>query len=291
MTNNKGLKRAAAVHDISGIGKCSLTVALPIISAAGIETSVIPTAILSAPTGGFPGYTYRDLTEDMLGMARHWTTTGAEFDAVYSGFLGSFRQVNIVSEIIDMLRGENTLVIVDPVAADNGKLYSGFDETFPLEMKKLCSKADIIVPNMTEALFMLGDEYREGPYTEAYILEILERLSEVGPSQIVVTGISLDDRTIGAACYDSGTGKTDFRFDEKINSFYPGTGDVFASVLTAAKLNGLSLSDAAAVSVKFTADAVRRTRDAGTDRRLGINFEAGLPGLLSEIEKYKTKQK
>lgn len=288
MINNTGLKRAAAIHDISCLGKCSLTVALPIISAAGVETSVIPTAVLSTPTGCFDNnFTYRDLTDDMLAVADHWTTTGVHFDAIYSGFLGSFHQVEIVSQIIDRLKSNDTLVIVDPVAADNGKLYSVFDDSFPAELKKLCSKADIIVPNITEAVFLLGEEYREGPYEEEYLKDILVRLSELGPSKIILTGVSTDDRSVGAACYDSDTGMTDFVFEERIDGFFHGTGDVFASVLTGALLNDLSVSDAVRTAICFTVSCIRRTQDAGNDPRFGINFEAGLGTLAEEIRKYK----
>jgi pyridoxine kinase len=173
----KRQKRIAAIHDISCFGKCSLTVALPIISAADIEVSVIPTAVLSTHTGGFTGYTFRDLTDDMLPIARHWKSLGLEFDAIYTGYLGSFRQLDIVSEIIDMLKTQDTLIVVDPVMADNGRLYASFPDTFPEGMKKLCSKADVVVPNITEASLMLEIPYEEGPYTDEHIEGMLRGLS------------------------------------------------------------------------------------------------------------------
>lgn len=281
------MKRVAAINDISCVGRCSLTAALPVISAAGIETSIIPTAVLSTHTGGFEGYTYRDLTDDMLSIAKHWKKTGIHFDAVYSGYLGSFRQVEIVSEIIDILRDKDTLVIVDPVAGDNGELYAGFDVSFPSEMKKLCAKADIIVPNMTEALMILGEEYREGPYSEEYIRNIMLRLSETGPSKVILTGVAMDSRTIGAASYDCSNGKIDYISEQKIEGFYPGTGDIFASVLTAALLNDLSVSDAVKSAVGFTVAGIKRTFEAGTDPRFGILFEKDLCNLMNEITKYK----
>lgn len=281
---NTGLKRTAAIHDISCAGRCSLTVALPIISAAGIETSIIPTAVLSTHTGGFEDYTYRDLTDDMLPIAEHWAKTGIHFDAVYSGFLGSIRQVEIVLKMIDLLKSEDTLVIVDPVAADNGKLYTGFDMSFPAEMKKLCAGADIIVPNITEAVFLLGEEYREGPYTVEYINSLLVRLADIGPSKIILTGVSFDEKNIGAACYDSDTGKSDFIFRERIEGFYPGTGDVFASVLTASLLSDLSVSESVETAIDFTVSGIKRTRDAGTDPRFGILFESDLSGLADKIK-------
>lgn len=266
------------------MGKCSLTVALPIISAAGIEVSVIPTAVLSTPTGGFENFTYRDLTDDILPVAEHLRSTGAEFDAFYSGFLGSFRQIDIVSRIFDRLKNENTLIIVDPVIGDNGSLYSVFDDKFPAEMKKLCGKADIIVPNVTEAVFMLGDEYIEGPYTEKYINDLLIRLSDIGPSKIVITGVHIGDNKLGVASYDRDTGKTDYILGEKIEGFYHGTGDIFASVFTAGVMKGLSVSEAAHIAADFTSESILRTKQVGTDRLFGINFEAGLSTLAGRIE-------
>ncbi len=283
------LKRVAAIHDISCLGKCSLTVALPIISAAGVEVSVIPTAVLSTPTGGFENFTYRDLTEDMLPVAEHWITTGADFDAFYTGFLGSAEQTEIVSRIFDKLKKDNTLIIVDPVIGDNGKLYSVFDEQFPFEMKKLCSKADIIVPNITEAFFMLGEEYREGPYTEEFIDNILVRLSKIGPSKVVLTGVYTDNEKIGAASYDAVTGKTDLILNDRVEGFFHGTGDVFASVLTAGIMNGLTVSQAARVAADFTVAGIKRTKNARTDQRLGINFEFGLCRLYDDIIREKNK--
>ena len=171
------LKRAAAIHDISGFGKCSLTVALPIISAMGIEVSVIPTAVLSTHTGGFTGFTYRDLTGDMRPIAEHWKSLGIKFDAIYSGFLGSVEQIDIVTDFIDDFKEKNTVVLVDPAMADGGKMYTVFDMDFAKQMTRLCAKADIIVPNFTEAAFMLGEEYRPAPYTKEFVESTLKRLS------------------------------------------------------------------------------------------------------------------
>ena len=144
-------KRVAAIHDISGFGKCSLTVALPIISAAGIETTIMPTAVLSTHTGGFTGYTYRDLTGDLRAIAEHWKSLELHFDAIYSGFLGSFEQIDIVKDFIDMFRADGNITVVDPAMADNGQMYSLFNMEFAKAMASLCAKADIVVPNITEA--------------------------------------------------------------------------------------------------------------------------------------------
>ncbi|AGI47781.1 Pyridoxal/pyridoxine/pyridoxamine kinase [Thermoplasmatales archaeon BRNA1] len=275
-------KRVLAVHDISCVGKCSLTVALPIISAAGIECSGMPTAVLSTHTGGFTGFTYRDLTSDLVPIADHWKTLDVKFDGIYTGFLGSFEQIDIVSQLIDDF-GKDALVAVDPVMADNGQLYSIFDRTFPAGMRKLCSKADLILPNFTEATLMLGEEYVPGPYGRDYVEGLLKRLSGIGPSKIVLTGVFFDDSEVGAASYDAETGEIDYAFAETIPGYYHGTGDIFSSVVVSGLMNGLSLARSTAIAVDFTQRSIVRTHEAGTDVRFGVNFEAGIPKLLKDL--------
>jgi pyridoxine kinase len=277
-------KRVAAIHDISCFGKCSLTVALPILSSAGIETSVIPTAVLSTHTGGFTGYTYRDLTEDILPVVSHWQTLGLTFDAVYSGFLGSYQQIEIVSEIFDRLKTENNLIVIDPVMADNGVLYPVFRDDFPGGMKKLCGKADLIMPNITEACLLLGMPYETGPYDASFIEKILDELAGLGPRQVVLTGVSFDDMHLGAASLDTATGRIDYSFSKRIEGFYHGTGDVFASTLVAGLLTGHDLNKASRLAVDFTVKSIIRTKEAGTDIRFGVNFEAGLGELASLLQ-------
>ena len=278
-------KRIAAIHDISGFGKCSLTVALPIISAAGIEVSVIPTAVLSTHTGGFTGFTYRDLTEDILPITDHWCSLKLKFDALYTGFLGSFEQLDIMGQVFDRLRTEDNLILVDPVMADNGALYKVFPDNFPDGMRRLCAKADIIVPNLTEAALLVGQEFKEGPYTREYIEETLKKLAALGPRRIVLTGVHFNDSELGAASYDSRTGETEYAFAPRIEGYYHGTGDVFASVLLSAVLRGFSLAESAQIAVDFTAQSIERTRIAGTDVRFGVNFEEGLPSLMQQLIK------
>ncbi|NCC82697.1 MAG: pyridoxamine kinase [Clostridia bacterium] len=276
-------KRIAAIHDISCFGRCSLTVALPIISAAGIEVSVIPTALLSTHTGGIAGYTYRDLSDDMLAIMNHWQSLHLQFDAVYTGFLGSTKQLDIVSKIFDQFATQGQLIIVDPVMADNGLLYKSFPDTFPQGMRKLCQKADIIIPNITEAVFLLGEPYQKGPYTELYIEQMLKRLAALGPKQIVITGVHFNDKTIGAASYDAISKKVEYAFSDLVKGYYPGTGDVFGSVLVGFLLNGCELSKAVRNAVDFTAASIARTNTAGTDRRFGVHFEAELPKLIQRL--------
>ena len=275
-------KRVAAIHDISCFGKCSLTVVLPILSSAGIETSVIPTAVLSTHTGGFTGYTYRDLTEDILPVVSHWQTLDLTFDAVYTGFLGSFRQIDIVSEIFDRLKTEDNMIIVDPVMADNGKLYPIYGDDFPSGIKKLCRKADLLIPNITEACLLLGRKYEPGPYEVSFVESMLDELAGLGPKQVVLTGVSFDDAHLGAASLDYASGKIDYSFSKRIEGFYHGTGDVFASTLVAGLLTGHDLNKASRLAVDFTVKSIIRTKDAGTDIRFGVNFETGL-GELANI--------
>lgn len=275
--------RVAAIHDISGFGKCSLTVALPILSAAGIETSVMPTAVLSTHTGGFTGYTYRDLTPDLSSFTSHWKSLGITFDAIYTGFLGSFEQLNLISHFFDEFSTADNLVLVDPVMADHGSLYSLFDLEFVKGMRTLCEKADIIVPNITEACLLTQTEYREGPYSIEFIEELLNKLSKIGPQKIVLTGVFFDDNKLGAATFDKESNNLDFVLGEKIPGFYHGTGDVFASALLSGLLNNFPLKDAAQIAVDFTTESIRKTYEAKTDIRFGVNFEQSIPFFLSKL--------
>ncbi len=277
-------KRVAAIHDISGFGKCSLTVALPIISAAGIEVSAIPTAVLSTHTGGIEGFTYRDLTEDMAPFAKHWKSLNLHFNAIYSGFLGSFEQIDIVSNIFDMLKTDDTLIMVDPCMADNGKLYSIYNESMVSGMVKLCRKADIIVPNLTEAAFMLNKPFIEGPYTKKYIEDTLKELATLGCKKVVITGVYFDDKTLGAASYDCVKNEITYSFNKIVNGSFHGTGDVFASALLSGILNGFSLTESTQIAVDFTYNSIHSTELAQTDRRFGVNFEENLPNFIKSLK-------
>jgi pyridoxine kinase len=278
-------KRVAAIHDISCFGRCSLTVALPVISAVGIEVSVIPTAVLSTHTGGISGFTYRDLTEDILPVVRHWQTLNLKFDALYTGFLGSFEQLDIIMEVFAALKTPDNLILVDPVMADGGELYSIFTPDFPVGMRKLCGAADILVPNMTEAALLVGDAYREGPYDKAYIEDLLMRLADFGPQRLVLTGVYFDDAELGAAVYDRG--EITYLMSRRIEGFYHGTGDVFGSALLAGVLEGLTLDGAVGAAIELTVESIERTRKAGTDVRFGVNFEAGLADFAARVRRRK----
>ncbi|RHJ92588.1 pyridoxamine kinase [Parabacteroides bouchesdurhonensis] len=284
MKNKTYLKRVAAIHDLSGFGKCSLTVALPIISAAGIEVSALPTAVLSTHTGGIDGYTYRDLTEDMRPITKHWKSLDIRFDAIYSGFLGSFEQLDIVKEFFHQFRTDNNLILVDPVMADNGELYKIFTPDFAKGMRSLCEKADIIVPNLTEAALLLDEPYQPGPYTQAYIENTLKKLSKLGPKKIVLTGVYFKEDELGAATYETASNTTGYFFVKRIPGYYHGTGDVFASALLSALLNNFNLVESTAIAVRFTANSILRTYKAQTDYRFGVDFEQCIPDFLKELK-------
>ena len=277
-------ERILAVHDISCVGRCSLTVAIPIISSVGIECSGLPTAVLSTHTGGFTGYTYRDLTDDIVPIDDHWKSLGITFDAFYTGFLGSFEQIDIVSRLFDDLRHDGTTVYVDPVMADAGKLYPVFGPDFPQGMRRLCEKADVIMPNLTELCLMLGEEWIPGPYDRRYIDSMLEKAHGFGVRKIVLTGISFEDGKVGAVYKDFETGECGDVMRPEIPGYYHGTGDVFGSALVGACECGLPLSKAVEAAVNLTVSSIIRTYESGEDVRYGVNFEIGLRDYIAEVD-------
>lgn len=276
-------KRVAAIHDVSCFGKCSLTVALPIISAAGIECASVPTAVLSTHTAAnFKNFTFRDLTDDLLAIAKHWNSLELHFDAIYTGYLGSVEQIGIVSQMIDLIASKDTKIIVDPVMADNGKLYGNFPADFPKGMATLCSRADLIIPNMTEAAFLIDEEYKEGPYTEKYCENTVKKLCEkLGAKSCVLTGVYFDNENLGACCYD---GKNvEYVMNKRIERMFHGTGDVFGSALVSGIVNGKSLKDATRIAVDFTCASIKRTISDNPEREYGVNFENELKLLINGL--------
>lgn len=274
------MKKIVTIQDISCFGKCSLTVALPIISAMGIETAVIPTAVLSTHTGdGFTGYTFHDLSDDITNIAEHWKTLGLGFEAIYTGYLGSIDQVRIVSDFFDNFKTSDNFIVVDPVLGDHGKLYAGFTDEFVLQMKKLCAKADFIIPNLTEAGFLLDMPFAES-YDEAYVKDVLKRLAELGCRTPVLTGIRLDSANEGAAAYDSATREYFFSFGKHVARRFHGTGDIFASVFTGAITLGKSVQQALDISVKYIADCIEATMPYADEVWYGSCFELCLGNLI-----------
>ena len=276
-------KRIAAIHDISCVGRCSLTVALPILSAAGFDTGVLPTAVLSTHTGEFEGYTWRDLTEDIKPISKHWQSLNLEFDALYSGFLGSFEQIDLVAELFDAFRKKDTIILVDPVMADKGKLYPVYSPEMAKGMTKLCKKADVIVPNLTEAAFMLDEEYVGELYDKEYIEATLKKLAGINSGDVVLTGVSFEKGKLGAASFESETGNISYCFCDYVDGWFHGSGDVFGSTLLAALLNGFTLENATQLAVDYTQKCIVITEKLNQERRYGVCFEKALPYLIERL--------
>ena len=276
-------KRLLTIQDISCIGKCSLTIALPVISSLGIETAVLPTALLSTHTL-FDGFTFLDLTDQMVPVTDHWKRLGFSFDTIYSGYLGSVRQMEIVQDIIRKFQGtQNPLVIIDPVMADYGKLYTGFDESFAKQYSVFCGCADIILPNLTEAHYLTGLPYLER-YAKDYILDLLKALCALGPEWAVLTGVSLKDGQTGAMARNSRTGEVVSCFTDRIPGNYHGTGDLFTSVVAGALTRGLPLKKALRLAVDYVRETIRVTQASGRPDSYGVEFEATLPALIRQAD-------
>lgn len=276
-------KRVVTLQDISCFGKCSITVALPVLSSMGISCSVVPTSVLSTHTGGFTGYTFRDLSDDIPKIADHWVSEGLKFDGIYTGYLGNEKQIELIIDFIDRFSENSPLVFIDPAMADDGKLYSGFDTNFARCMKRLCKKADILVPNMTEASLLLEIDYKErGTYDEAYVLDILKGLCSLGASCAVLTGVSFDGVHQGCVSYDSKTGVSHSYFRETLPVQTHGTGDVFASSLFGALMLGKTLPEGMKIAVDFTVASMRATMGDET-HTFGVKFEQCLGGLISSL--------
>ncbi len=273
-------KRVLTVQDISCFGQCSLTVALPILSAAGHETVILPSAVLSTHTAGFTGFTVRDLTEDMPAITAHWKKEKIAFDAIYTGYLGSAEQIAYVLDMIRTLGRTGFVSVVDPAMADNGKLYPAFDEAFVEEMKKLVFAADISVPNITEACFLTGIPYRES-YDRAYIDSLLTAMKQNGAKTVVLTGVTFSDKTTGVMVMD----ENGVRYYEhiKLPRGSHGTGDVYASAFVGALLAGKSCFDAAAVAADYTVKCIENTVD-DPDHWYGVKFEPVLPYYISRLD-------
>lgn len=278
------MKRIVTIQDISCVGKCSLTVALPIISAMGIETAVIPTALLSTHTA-FKNFTYRDLTGDLPKIAKHWKQEKFNFDGIYTGYLGSIEQIDILKEFFKQFKTPDNFIFIDPVMADNGKLYAGFDANFVKEMKKLCKMADIIVPNLTEASYMLEKEYKE-IYSEQEIKDILIELSNLGPKYVVLTGVSFNENKLGVMSYNKETNKFFTYFKEKVPAKYHGTGDIFASTLVGAITNRNTLEEGLKVAVDYVWETINDTYKTNKKDAYGVNFETKIPYLINRISNY-----
>lgn len=276
------MKRILTVQDISCMGKCSLTVALPVISAMGVETCVLPTAVLSTHTA-FQGFTFRDLTQDITPITNHWKSEKIHFDAIYTGYLGSINQIELMLQLIADFGGKDTITIVDPCMADNGKLYTGFTTEFSESMKKLCSNADVILPNMTEACYLLGIPYKATGYDREYIQEILKKLSDLGAKKVILKGVDFNQGKIGIASYDSSADSYGWYFHEKLATNFHGTGDIFASTMTGALMRGLSLEKSYRLAADFVVQCIKNTLSHKDYNWYGVDFESAIPTLISQL--------
>ena len=274
------MKRIITIQDISCVGKCSLTVALPIISAAGVEAGVLPTAVLSTHTA-FSKFTFCDLTDEIQKISDTFEELNIDFDAIYTGYLGSFEQLKLVEDFIDRFGGK-AKVVIDPVMADNGVLYKGFTPEFAASMAKLCSKADLIVPNLTEASFMLGIPYNPN-YDEKYIRGVLKKLTDLGAKSAALTGIGFKEDEIGVYSYDSESDEYYYYSNDRLPASFHGTGDIYASATLGAMMRGFSVPEALSLAVDFTLLTMKKTLEDKDHRFYGVNFEEALPYYIDRI--------
>lgn len=272
-------KRVLTIQDISCVGQCSLTVALPILSACGAETCILPSAVLSSHTGGFRTPHFRDLTEDMPLIAEKWKQEGITFDAVYTGYLGSIRQIELVRRILQTMTAPGGLTIVDPAMADHGRLYTGFDENYAVQMRQLCMDADVVIPNITEACMMAEQPYLE-QYSPAQIEALVCKLHDLGMGHVVLTGVSYDEEQTGVLVAEDG--QMTYYSHRRTPKSYHGTGDMFASAFVGALMQEKQLPEAAKIAADFTARCIENTYQ-NPAHWYGVKFETALPNLIETL--------
>ena len=276
-------KKVLTVQDISCVGQCSLTVALPIISACGIETAILPSAVLSTHTYGFKGFTFRDLTEDIPAIVDHWEKEQIRFDAIYTGYLGSKRQIDLVKDMFARVAADSCVKIVDPAMADHGVMYTGFDDAFAAHMATLCAEADIVLPNITEATKMLGMPFVAEGYDQDYVEKIIDGLLALGANTVVLTGVGFVKDKLGVAVRSKNDTETSYYFHERLPKNSHGTGDIYASAFVGALVRGKSAFDAAVIAADFTLAGMKAT--LGDDSHwYGTKFEKVLPQLCEMVK-------
>lgn len=274
-------KRILTIQDISCVGQCSLTVALPILSACGQETCILPSAVLSTHTMGYSFPFIHDLTPDIPNFQKHWQKENILFDAIYTGYLGSTEQIAMVENIFDTMIASGGKTVVDPAMADNGKLYPAFDMAYAEAMKGLVSKADVVVPNLTEACFLTGCTYQE-TYDESYIMDVVNKLHALGTKWVVLTGIGYESGTTGVLI--SGEGSVEHYTHPKISKSFHGTGDVYASAFVGSWVGGKTMSEAAQIAADYTCKCIENTIDDDS-HWYGVKFETALPYLIDRLTK------
>ena len=271
--------RCAAVHDLSGLGRCSLSVILPAMSVMGVQVCPLPTAVLSTHTGGFGTPARRDLTDYLTEALAHYRTLGLPMECVYTGYLGSVAQVALCQGLF--AEWPAAMKVVDPVMGDHGKLYHGFTPELVQGIRELATHADAITPNLTEAALLLGEEPNTAPLSLGQARSLLARLSALGPGVVVITGAALTTGEYANLCYDRERGGYWKSVSEYLPVRYPGTGDLFASVMLGALLNGATLADACERAGEFVKDCIAYTAAQHTDPMHGVQFEKLLPRLFS----------
>ncbi len=277
------MKRILTIQDISCLGKCSITIALPVLSAMGIETVILPTAVLSTHTM-FKDFTVKDLSDQIIPITEHWKKEKVHFDGIYTGYLGTLEEIAMAEEIFKSFGAEEgCLKFIDPVMADNGKLYPAFDLEYAKRNAAFCAFGDIIVPNLTEACFMTDSEYRT-EYDESYLKDILKKLAALGAGKVVLTGASLSEGMTGVYGLDRETGEFFSYQHERVDAAYHGTGDVFSSVSVGGLMRGLSLREAFGLAADYTELTIRETMKNPEKPWYGVDFEATLPWLIGKLE-------
>ncbi len=273
-------KRILTIQDISCVGQCSLTVALPILSACGLETAILPSAVLSTHTAGFSGFTFRDLSEDMPRIKDHWVKEGIKFEAIYTGYLGSTEQIDMVKDICKVTLTDGGKFYMDPAMADNGKLYPIFDQKYVDAMKTLCDGADYVLPNITEACFLTGIEYKE-VYDKAYIDSLIDGLIKLGAKNVILTGVSYRAGYTGITVYENG--KSDYYEHVKLPNSCHGTGDIYASAFVGAMENGKSAYLSAKIAADYTVACINATASE-PNHWYGAKFEPALEKLIESLK-------
>ena len=272
------------IQDISCYGQCSITVALPVVSAFGIETAILPSAVLSTHTSGFTDFTVRDLTEDLPAIKNHWEKEGIYFDAIYTGFIASMEQLDYIKDIIDSRLKPEGLVFVDPAMADNGEFYNGFDQEFADKMGELCKVGDYILPNTTEACYLLHKEWKE-EFSKEEMLEMAEELARFTKRYVILKGDTHKENEMGMIVLDKKESSCEFVYNKKIDYLSHGTGDVFASSFVGSTMIGKSPTSAAKIAGEFTKKAIEKTI-GDENHKYGVKFEQAIPELYELLDSY-----
>ncbi len=272
------MKRVLTIQDISCLGKCSMTIALPILSVLGAEAVILPTSMLSAHTA-FKDFTFKDLSDQIDPITEQWKRDGISFDAIYTGYLGTMEDIEKIRKLFQSFRSGNTMIIVDPAMADQGKLYAGFDMEYVRKNAELCSDADIIIPNMTEASLMTGIEYKE-EYDEEYVRTLLEKVSGLGAEISILTGVSMEKDKIGVMGYNRTTGEYYVYQHQRVGGIYHGAGDLFSSTFVGEIVRGYDWRDAVRIAADYTVYTIEETVKDPDRRWYGVSFETTISHLL-----------